>query len=156
MKVPVHIGDGGVVLLASIAAVVFTGDLFLSASFGTFENPHLTLFHRLLPLWRILVYIPGVAIGLRVQRGPWRISAIAYSIGTVINYYRFDGYGIAREVPMPWLMYFRVMFVNAVAAALVGVAVALIGQFLRYLTNRWFGHARGSGEMAGRRNKATE
>lgn len=59
---------------------------------------------------------------------PTRISTIAYALGVLINFYRFDGYGIAREVPMPWLHYFHIMFDNVAAAAAIGAAMALIGQ----------------------------
>jgi peptidoglycan/LPS O-acetylase OafA/YrhL len=129
------------IMAAALVAVVVTGDLFLSANFGSFENPDLTLFHRLLPLWCFLEFVPGFIIGFRASRWPKGISAIAYAIGVAINYYRFDGYGIAREVPMPWSKYFLVMLYNMATAALIGAALALMGQLFRRLTSRWSGRA---------------
>jgi hypothetical protein len=122
------------VTLASIVAVVVTGDLFLSANFGSFENPHLTPFHRLLPVWLVLEFVPGIVIGLLVRRNSKRISAVAYSLGVLINYYRFDGYGIAHQVPIPWSIYFRIMIYNIAIAAFLGAALALIGQSVYSLT----------------------
>ena len=122
------------VTLAGIVAVVVTGDLFLSANFGSFENPHLTPFHYLLPVWLVLEFLPGIVIGLLVRRNSKRISAVAYSLGVLINYYRFDGYGIALQVPIPWSIYFRVMIYNIAIAAFLGVALALIGQSVYRLT----------------------
>jgi hypothetical protein len=135
MTIRSHLLDFAVTA-ATLVAVVVTGGLFLSANFGSFENPHLTLFHRLLPLWCFLVFVPGFIVGFRAPHWPKLINAIAYALGVAINYYRFDGYGIARQVPTPWSNYFRVMLYNMATAALVGAALALLGQLLRRLTNR--------------------
>ena len=45
----------------------------------------------------------------------------------MINYHRFDGYGIAGEMPMPRSLYFQNMFYNMAAAVLVGAALAPVG-----------------------------
>jgi hypothetical protein len=120
-----------------VVAVVVTGDLFSSASFGSFENPHLTLFHRLIPLWRVLEFAPGIIIGLLIRRNPKRISAVPYALGVMINYYRFDGYGIAHEVPMPWSLYLRIMIASSAFGAFLGAVLALTGQLIRRLTIGW-------------------
>ena len=140
------------VAAVGLGAVVVTGDLFLSANFGSFENPNLTLFHRLLPLWLFLEFVPGFIIGFRAPRWPKGISAMAYAIGAAISYYRFNGYGLAHEVPMPWSEYFRIMFYNIATAALIGVVLALMGQLLRRLTNRWSGRAASSVEVGWNRD----
>ena len=43
----------------------------------------------------------------------------------MINYYRFDGYGIAGEMPMPRSLYFQNMFYNMAAAVLVACNIHL-------------------------------
>jgi hypothetical protein len=125
------------VAAAGILAVVVTGNLFLRANFGSFENPHPTWFYHLLPLWHFLILVPGFIIGFRVSHRPKLISAIAYTLGVAINYWLSDGYGIARQVPTPWSEYFRIMLYNMATAALVGATLAVLGQLLRRLTNRW-------------------
>jgi hypothetical protein len=124
-----------VVTSLGVIAVVLTGDFFLGANFGAFENPHPTLFHKLLPLWFVLEFLPGLTIGLLLRRHSKRIAGAAYSLGVMINFYRFDGYGIARQVPPDWPIYFRVMISNIVCAAFVGAFLALIGQLIYRLTN---------------------
>jgi Na+/proline symporter len=120
-----------------VIAVVLTGDFFLGANFGRFENPHPALFHKLLPLWFVLQFSPGLIIGLLLRRHSKRIAGAAYSLGIMINFYRFDGYGIARVVPPNWPVYFRVMIYNIVCAALLGAVLALIGQLIYRLTKGW-------------------
>jgi hypothetical protein len=128
--------DFGVTFLGVIA-VVLTGDFFLASNFGSFENPHPTMFQKLRPLWLILEFLPGLIIGLLLRQHSKRIAGAAYALGVMINFYRFDGYGIAREIPTNWPIYFRVMIYNLVYAAFLGAVLALIGHLIYRLIRYW-------------------
>ena len=120
--------------LAGAAALILLGYLCQEAWAGLFEVRDPTRFAKLYSTWMLLAYIvPGLVIGLIVNRKVIRSTLVAYAIGFIVltHWQNVLAFSHSYTWLQTWLQIARSALHEYAKPLLIGLLIALVASYIR-------------------------